>query len=378
MSINCDPKNIDTKYLYYFFLTIKLGELSRATTVPSIRKSDVEDIFFPLPPLPEQHRIVTKIEELFTQLDAGVASLKKVQAQLLKRYRRAVLKAAFEGRLTQEWREEHKGEIEPASELIKKIKAEQQKSKDGKLKELPQIGDTDLLENLEGWASVRIGNIVEFLDHKRIPVNKEDRAKRRGNIPYYGANGRVDWIDDYIFDEPLVLVVEDETFVGRQIPFSYKITGKAWVNNHAHVLRSKNFVDIDFLNYSLMFYPFTQLTSGITGRRKLTKFSLINAPYNLPSKVEQLMIVSEIERHFSQIDHIENIIATSLRQAETLRQSILKQAFEGRLVPQDPTDEPASVLLERIKAEKVRHAAGTKKGKTLQPKSPKRKVRNVN
>jgi type I restriction enzyme S subunit len=88
--------------------------------------------------------------------------------------------------------------------------------------------------------------------------------------------------------------------------------------------------------------------------------------------------VIEIERHFSQIDHLEHTITTSLRQADTLRQSILKQAFEGKLVPQDPNDEPASILLERIKAEKARHAAEVKKGKTLQHQSPKRKIKHAN
>ena len=92
----------------------------------------------------------------------------------------------------------------------------------------------------------------------------------------------------------------------------------------------------------------------------------------------QIAIVAEIERHFSQIDHLEQIITTSLHQANTLRQSILKRAFEGKLVPQDLNDEPASILLERIKAEKSRYAAESKKGNTLQAKSPKRKIKNAN
>ncbi len=97
-----------------------------------------------------------------------------------------------------------------------------------------------------------------------------------------------------------------------------------------------------------------------------------------PPLEEQKEVICEIERYFSQIDHLENTITTSLRQAESLRQSILKRAFEGKLVPQGPNDEPASILLERIKAEKARHAAETKNGKTLQPTSPKRKVPHGN
>jgi type I restriction enzyme S subunit len=101
-------------------------------------------------------------------------------------------------------------------------------------------------------------------------------------------------------------------------------------------------------------------------------------PVALPSAEEQQTIVNEIERYFSQIDHLDLTITTSLRQAESLRQSILKRAFEGKLVPQDPNDEPASILLERIKAEKARYATESKKGNTLPVQSPKRKIKNAN
>jgi type I restriction enzyme S subunit len=364
--------------LYYLSEAVQIFKYkNRGTTISGVTVKQLRELEFPIPPLPEQHRIVARIEELFTQLDAGVASLMKVQAQL-RRYRQAVLKAAFEGRLTQEWREEHKGEIEPAEKVLKSIESERITSKDRVLKDRKFTDGTELFDQGTGWIDVRIGDVVECLDHMRIPVNKEERAQRRGSIPYFGANGRVDWIDDFIFNEPLVLVVEDETFVGREIPFSYKITGKSWVNNHAHVLKPKTHVNIDFLNYSLMFYPFTKLTSGITGRRKLTKFALMNAPFKLPLIREQNQIVSEIERHFSQIDHLENTIITSLRQADSLRQSILKRAFEGKLVPQDPNDEPASVLLERIKAEKARHQTEAKKVMNTQRKPRSRRSAHAN
>jgi type I restriction enzyme S subunit len=98
---------IDNLFMFYFLNTIKLGDLSRATTVPSLRKGDVELIPFPIAPLPEQHRIVARIEELFSHLDAGVQALQKAKAQL-QCYRQAVLKAAVEGRLTEEWRKAHR------------------------------------------------------------------------------------------------------------------------------------------------------------------------------------------------------------------------------------------------------------------------------
>jgi type I restriction enzyme S subunit len=219
------------------------------------------------------------------------------------------------------------------------------------------MGDREnLSELLKGWAKTKIGEIIECLDYQRVPVSKEVRAKRIGNIPYYGANGQVDWIDDYLFDEPLVLVVEDETFIGREKPFSYKITGKSWVNNHAHVLRAIA-VDTDYLNYSLWYYPFTPLTTGTTGRRKLTKSALMSAPYLLPPLPEQHRIVAKIDELFSELDVGVELLKKLKAKLKRYRQSVLKAAVEGKLTKDwreahQGELEPASVLLERILKER--------------------------
>ncbi|MDZ7969248.1 MAG: restriction endonuclease subunit S [Nostoc sp. DedSLP03] len=389
---------VSVSYISYLFNTkiirnyISLNKVSSAGQ-NTVSQTTISAVPIPLPPLAEQHRIVTKIEELFTQLDAGVELLKKVKAKL-KRYRQAVLKAAVEGNLTKEWREANQGELEPASVLLERIfkqrrekweaeqlakmKAQGKTPKDDswklKYKEPVAPDTSDLSELPDGWIWGTIAQVAECLDYMREPVSKDERAKRIGNVPYYGANGLVGYIDEYIFDEPLVLVVEDETFIGRQIPFSYKITGKSWVNNHAHVLRATQAVDTDFLNYSLAYYPFTPLTQGTTGRRKLTQIALISAPYRLPPLEEQKYIVEEVERHLSVIDKLEKTIDTNIKRAERLRQTILKQAFEGKLVPQDPNDEPAEKLLERIKAEKANREADKKpkRQSTIKSKQPRK------
>lgn len=127
---------------YFFFLLIQEGlrknaqrNMTGSAGQLRVPTTYMQKIKVPLSPLHEQFRIVAKIEELFTKLDAGIELLKKVKAQL-KRYRQSVLKAAMEGKLTKEWREIHKGEIEPASVLLDKIKEEREKIK-GKYKELP-------------------------------------------------------------------------------------------------------------------------------------------------------------------------------------------------------------------------------------------------
>jgi type I restriction enzyme, S subunit len=166
----------------------------------------------------------------------------------------------------------------------------------------------------------------------RVPVNREERARRVGNVPYYGANGRTGWIDTHIFDEPLVLVVEDETFTGRVLPFSYTISGKSWVNNHAHVLRPRAGVDMRFLNYALSFYPFTALTTGSTGRRKLTKAALMAAPIAIPPWEEQTRIATDLDGRLSVAEQIAKSFEEVETRATSLRESVLRAAFSGALM----------------------------------------------
>ena len=92
-----------------------------------------------------------------------------------------------------------------------------------------------------GWAVDSLGTVVDILDSQRVPINSEERAKRLGKVPYYGATGQVGWIDDHLFDEELVLLGEDGApFLESTKPKAYLIEGRSWVNNHAHVLRGKN------------------------------------------------------------------------------------------------------------------------------------------
>ena len=290
-----DKKILDNNFLLHQLHSLKrqIEKDAYGGAQPNISSGRIEAMEILLPPKATQQAIVSKIEELFSELDKGIENLHTAQQQL-KTYRQAVLKWAFEGRLTNE------------------------NVKDG---ELPK-----------GWTWVKIEDATISLDNKRRPINKDERKKRVGLIPYYGANGPIGWIDDYIFDEPLICVVEDETFVGREIPFSYKITGKAWVNNHAHVLKPKDDLNIDYLNYQLFYYPFLRLTTGTTGRKKLTKNALNNAPIKVCSINEQNKIVQEIESRLSVADKMGESITQSLQQAEGLRQSILKKAFEGKLI----------------------------------------------
>jgi type I restriction enzyme, S subunit len=142
----------------------------------------------------------------------------------------------------------------------------------------------------------KLKDIVEFLDNRRKPLNNLERDKMKGNIPYYGANGIVDYVNEYIFDEPLILLAEDGGHFGSKIkPIAYKIEGKAWVNNHAHVLKPKKGTDIDFLKWSLSFYDVNKYTTGST-RIKLTKGDAERIELKIPDLVVQREIAQVLEQ----------------------------------------------------------------------------------
>lgn len=148
--------------------------------------------------------------------------------------------------------------------------------------------------NKSEWKKVKLEEICDILDSKRIPITASERVK--GTYPYYGANGIQDYINDYIFDDELVLLAEDGgNFGSKTKPIAYRVSGKCWVNNHAHVLKAKeNLITPDFLCYSLMFYDVTKIINGAT-RLKLTQSAMRNMLIYLPSLEEQKKIVKKIK-----------------------------------------------------------------------------------
>ena len=141
-----------------------------------------------------------------------------------------------------------------------------------------------------GMNKVLLEECCEILDSKRIPITASDRNK--GQYPYYGANGIQDYVDDYIFDDELVLLAEDGgNFGSKDRPIAYRVSGKCWVNNHAHVLKPKHGLDVDYLCYALMFYDVTGLVNGAT-RMKLTQAAMRQMRIPMRELPEQLRIVN--------------------------------------------------------------------------------------
>lgn len=375
---------IEILYFYYFFEYVRpkiIQQNKQGVTQVNLNTNIVRNIEILLPPLPEQYRIVNKIDELFTKLDAGVDALKKIKIQI-KNYRQAVLKNAFEGKLTQQWREAHKEELEPASVLLEKIKEQRKKESKGKFKELPPIDTSELSELPEGWVWTRLDYITQNITKGSTPTSYGFSYKKEGikfikteNIIEDGTIANIkDFIDEDAnnFLKRSILQTYDILFsiagtIGR-VGLVQERDLPANTNQALSLIRlfSENIVN----KYVFYFFksPYIQKQSlksivGV-GRANITLTDVSSYNIPLPPIPEQHQIVAEIESRFSVADQLDKVVEQSLKQAERLRKSILKQAFEGKLVPQDPTDEPAEKLLERIKEEKEsRGLAKQKSGK---------------
>ena len=318
------------KLLFYFLHCIKLPDKGYARHSQFLEKADI-----PLPPLPEQHRIVAKIEELFSSLDKGIESLKTAQQQL-KVYRQAVLKWAFEGKLTNT------------------------NVKEG---ELPK-----------GWQYLKLKDItLEKIGLRRGPFGsaiKKEFFVPSGYKVYEQSNAIYDdvfrgnyFIDDKKYQElknfevkPNDLIVSCSGTLGRisEIPPN----AQQGVINQA-LLRIKLKNNLISNRYFILYFRTAFFQKKIFDQSQGTAMSNLigikdfkEIEILIPPLSAQNEVVAEIESRLSVCDKIEESIEQSLKQSESLRQSILKKAFEGKLVPQYPSDEPASKLLDRIKVER--------------------------
>lgn len=188
----------------------------------------------------------------------------------------------------------------------------------------------------ENWVWVRlIGNVNSCLDGYRKPINSNERAQRVGNVPYYGATGQVGWIDDYLTNEHLVLLGEDGApFLDLLKDKAYVIFGEAWVNNHAHILKSC-FGEIGniFLMHYLNTVDYKDFVKGTT-RLKLTQGSMQLMPFPLPPLSEQQRIVERIEELFAKLDEAKERLQEAADSFAVRKAAILHKAFTGELTKQ--------------------------------------------
>ncbi|WP_300935512.1 restriction endonuclease subunit S, partial [uncultured Muribaculum sp.] len=200
-----------------------------------------------------------------------------------------------------------------------------------------------------GWCFTDIGELLINRDGERKPVSSAIRSKQTNKIyDYYGAAGVIDKVDSYLFDERLLLVGEDgANLLSRSKNNAFFADGKYWVNNHAHVLDATNKKILDFVAIVINSMKLDDYITG-SAQPKLSQDNLNKIPISLPPLAEQERITAEIERWFALIDQIEqgkSDLQATIKQAKS---KILDLAIHGKLVPQDPNDEPAIELLKRI------------------------------
>lgn len=385
-------KIIPTTELYsdkflYLCLQPYLNAINQETssiTVKHLSSKTVEEIPLPLPPLNEQHRIVAKIEELFSELDKGVESLKQAREQL-KVYRQSLLKHAFEGKLTEQWRKENADKLETAEQLLERIKHErearyqqqlkewkaaiEQWEKDGKVGKRPSKPKKELeLQALseeeisqlplppEEWKWVKL-DTMGYLVCGQSPSVNEVNIEGKGMLYVTGPeqwNGR-DIEETKWTEHPKRIAPEDSIFitvkgagVGKLFPGKMCAIGR-----DVYAFCPLKPIVPAFIVYALKHsidLVVLQAKGDIPG---LSKNHIMDHVIGLPPTIEQQQIVEELDRQMTDIDNLMETLNSQLLKSEALRQSILKKAFSGQLVPQDPNDEPASVLLERIAREKA-------------------------
>lgn len=391
----------DSSYLYYFVHS-NYGYLNTHTKgvgIPHIDPIVLAEISFPLPPASEQTRIVAKLEELLTDLDAGVAELKAAQKKLAQ-YRQSLLKAAVEGALTADWRAKNTPS-ETGAQLLQRILTERRArweakqlakfAEQGKIppkdwqKKYPepiQPDTTDLPQLPEGWAWSSLGECFQVA--VGATPSRKEVGYWNGAIPWVSSGevrfNRIKDTKEKITDAGLSNSSTQINPVGSVLLGMIgegKTRGQVAIldipaannQNCAAIWVSESGVPPEFV-YCWLWSQYEQTRRGSSGNNQpaLNKSIVERISMPLPPLAEMQEIVRVVDATMEQIASQEEAVAQSLKQSAAQRQNLLRAAFAGQLVQQDPNDEPASVLLERIRAERAERAKQPRLRKTKQQK----------
>jgi type I restriction enzyme S subunit len=378
----------DQDYLYHLLssplIFRQFNELASGSTVRNLNIELASQAALPIPPITEQHRIVAKIETLFSELDKGIESFKTAREQL-KIYRQALLKHAFSGKLTEQWRAENQDKLESAEALLQRIQTERQQRFSQQLKDweangkpgskpkapktLPPLTAEELAELPElpeGWVYSYLADLGELGRGKSKHRPRNDPRLFGGNFPFIqtgevkAANRIIREFTNTLSDFGLqqsklwptgtlcitiAANIAETAFLGFDGCFPDSVVGFS---------AFKNIIAPEYVDFFIQAVRSRiEAYAPATAQKNINLETLENLVVPYCCSIEQKQIIDILDERFSILDQFELSILSSLQQAEALRQSILKKAFSGQLVPQDPCDEPASLLLERIRAEKA-------------------------
>lgn len=342
--------NTYNKYLFHYLLHIrsKLHSLGKGGTQKNISQTVLKKVDFPLPPLTTQQAIVSKIEELFSELDNGIAQLKTAQLQL-KTYRQSVLKWAFEGKLTEEWRLVGMAGIEPTTSKNKKSRKSINPTNHGLDNKLNAEREGFAPPDLpEGWIRIKLGEVANAIDPQ--PSHRTPPIEQNG-IPFVSIKDFDSEMDKIDFTH--ARKVSKNVLKEHQDRYTLKlgdfVIGKiGTIGKPVRIVLPQNYclsanivlIQPRKINATYLYYFFQSslIEKAFTAGMKATTQAAFGIQkvrelkVELPTEKEQHQIVQEIESRLSVADKMEESISASLQQAEALRQSILKRAFEGRLI----------------------------------------------
>lgn len=403
---------VNKKFFYYFLQSPDywnaITEKSSGIAMQNVNATKLKQIHFPLPPLNEQKRIVEKLEELFSDLDAATEDLLKAKKKL-RRYRMSILNAAVTGELTKEWREEHQQELEPASVLLERIlkerkekweqdylekmRAQGKEPKDdkwkGKYKEplAPELNKDNEKQVPVTWSQASLDQLGEW-SGGGTPSKKEVKYWENGNILWVTPKDMKSYFikdsQDKITNEGVcsssaniihsnsVLFVVRSGILRRILPTAY-LDQSFTINQDLKALTIQDGIEGKYVLYLTIALNrdirYSCQKAGTTVESiEFSRLKRYTIP--LPSTKEQRQIVSILDEKLSTFDRLEGDLDANIARLPLFKQALLRSAFSGQLVPQDPNDEPASVLLERIKAEKKKFGRNKTSGTTKKPKVP--------
>lgn len=254
----------------------QLNSHKRAVAQPNVNAKQLASLVLPMPPLAEQERIVKLLDE--------ADELRKLRAQADRR----------------------------TADLIPALFHE-------------MFGDPGT--NSKGWPVKPFGDLANNQDGKRKPVKASDRAERKGEYPYYGASGIIDYVEEYLFDETALLIGEDgANLLARSTPIAFLAHGKYWVNNHAHVVTDNGKADLNYLCIALNLRDLTDYVTG-SAQPKLNQANMNRMPIPVPP----LPLQKEFAARVSDIRAMQAEQAASRRRLDELFQSMLHRAFNGEL-----------------------------------------------